>query len=181
MRRMPPTVTAALLLALSALPCAAQSGGAAGWKVLQSQSPCDWLPKDRVQAIVGNEAQAQERKTRIDIGCSWRTARGQPLLTVTLVNWPSAANMVGERDEMLRQVAQYGGDNFVRLPAPGGAASIVMRKDRGRLTIFPTDNGERHAINVNAHLVMKEGPAEKDARRQRAIAFVEALTRQHKL
>ena len=168
----------ALLLAGSALPCVAQ---ATGWQALQSQSPCDWLPPERVKAIVGAEAQAKERKTQIDIGCSWRGARGQPLLTVTLVSWPSAANMVGERDELLRQLAQYGGDNFLRLPAPGGAASIVMRKDRGRVTIFPTDNGARHAININAHLVMKESPAEKDGRRQRAIAYVEALVRQQRL
>ncbi len=180
MRKSPSTLVAALLLAGSTLPCGAQSGGTASWQVLQTRSPCDWLPKDRLQAIVGSDAKAQERKTRIDIGCSWRTARGQPLLTVTLVNWPSAANMVGERDEMLRQVAQYGGDNFQRLPAPGGAASIVMRKDRGRVTIFPTDNAERHAINVNAHLVMKESPADKDARRQRAIAYVEALVQQQR-
>jgi hypothetical protein len=180
MRLFKPTLIASLLLAGSALPCAAQPGGAASWQALQSRSPCDWLPKDSVQAIVGSEAQAKERKTGVDIGCSWRTARGQPLLSVTLVNWPSAANMVGERDELLRQVAQYGGDNFVRLPAPGGAASIVMRKDRGRVTIFPTNNAERHAINVSAHLVMKESPAEKDARRQRAIAYVEALVRQQR-
>ncbi|MFN4116067.1 MAG: hypothetical protein ACK4F7_06135 [Inhella sp.] len=47
-----------------------------------------------------------------------------------------------------------------------------MRKDRSRVTIFPTDHGERHAIDVSAHLVMKETPAEKEARWLRAIAQI---------
>ncbi|MCU0760606.1 MAG: hypothetical protein MUF07_15605 [Steroidobacteraceae bacterium] len=173
-----------LVFALTASPPAvaqSKAAAAARWDALTRQSPCDWLPPAVVASILGPDVKGQLRTTQADTGCSWRTARGNPMLTATLAKWNSAANMVAERDTLLQQIAQYGGAAFTRLPAPGGAATIVMRRDRGRITAFPTANDVVTVISINPHLVMKEDETQKEARRQRAIAFTAALVKQHGL
>lgn len=171
------------ILLLACAPAALRAQGAAPgrWEALVSQSPCDWLPQTAVAAIVGSEARPHARSTQADVSCIWRTSRGNPLLTVSVVKWTSPAAMAIERDTLLQQIAQYGGDRFTQLPAPGGLATVVMRKDRGRVTIFPTGSTTDRGISINAHLVLKESEAEKDARRARATRFSEALVRQHGL
>jgi hypothetical protein len=174
-------VLAAMVAAAPPILAQSRAGAVARWDALTRQSPCDWLPAEVITAILGPDLKAQLRTTQADTGCSWRTARGNPVLTATVAKWNSAANMVAERDLLLQQIAQYGGAAFTRLPAPGGVATIVMRRDRGRVTAFPTANDAVAVISINPHLVMKEGEAEKEARRRRAVAFTEALVKQHGL
>jgi hypothetical protein len=174
-------LTILLLLACTPLTAPAQGTASSRWETLVSQPPCDWLPQATVAAIVGVEAKPHARTTAADVSCIWRTARGNPLLTASVVKWSSPAAMVLERDALLQQIAQYGGDRFTQLPAPGGLATVVMRKDRGRITIFPTGSTADRGISINAHLVLKESEAEKDARRARATRFSEVLVKQHGL
>lgn len=175
-----------LLLTLVAPLCIASNSHAgnatpAKWDALTRQSPCEWLPANVVAGIVGPGVTGQLRTTQADTGCSWRTSRGTPVLTATVAKWSSAANMVAERDMLLQQIARYGGDSFTRLPAPGGVATIVMRRDRGRVTMFPNGNTAVTVISINPHLVLKESDAEKEARRRRAVEFTAALVKQHGL
>lgn len=158
-----------------------QQAATARWNALTEQSPCDWLPAAVVASIAGPDAKGQPRTTRADTGCSWRTPRGNPVLTATVAKWTSPANMVAERDTLLQQIAQYGGAGFRRLPAPGGVATIVMRIDRGRVTLFPNGNRAVTVISINPHVGLKESDAEKEVRRKRAVAFTEALVKQHGL
>lgn len=171
----------AFALGIGLAPAMAQDKAATAWAELIRLSPCDWLPAQVAATIVGPDVKPQARTTKADVSCAWRTARGQPVLTASRVAWTSPAQLVAERDMLLQQIAQYGGNRFERLPSPGGLATIVIRNDRGRVTVFPTGSGSATAITINPHLVLKEGDAEKDARRQRAREFTEALVKQHGL
>lgn len=171
-------VAAALLTPAAAL---AQTSAAERWEALIRQSPCDWLPAATVAPLVGEGVKAQLRTTRADVSCVWRTAKGNPVLTASVVKWDTPANLVAERDGTLQQIAQYGGDRFSATRSPGGAATLVMRKDRGRLTLFPHTSGAVAAITVNPHVVLKEDEVQKEARRERASAFADALVKAHGL
>lgn len=159
----------------------AQGSAAERWEALIRQSPCDWLPAATVAPLVGEGVKGQLRTTRADVSCVWRTPKGNPVLTASVVKWDTPANLVAERDSTLQQIAQYGGDRFSATRSPGGAVTLVMRKDRGRLTLFPHASGAVAAITVNPHVVLKEDEAQKDARRQRASAFADALVKAHGL
>jgi hypothetical protein len=171
-------VASALLAPTAAL---AQGGAAERWEALIRQSPCDWLPLATVAPLVGEGVKGQLRTTRADVSCVWRTAKGNPVLTASVVKWDTPTNLAAERDGTLQQIAQYGGDRFSATRSPAGAATLVMRKDRGRLTLFPHASGAVAAITVNPHVVLKEDEALKDARRQRASAFADALVKAHGL
>jgi hypothetical protein len=171
-------IAAALIAPTAAL---AQGSAAERWDALIRQSPCDWLPAATVAPLVGEGVKGQLRTTRADVSCVWRTAKGNPVLTASVVKWDTPTNLAAERDGTLQQIAQYGGDRFSATRSPAGAVTLVMRKDRGRLTLFPHASGAVAAITVNPHVVLKEDEAQKDARRQRASAFADALVKAHGL
>lgn len=178
-----PLRTACLVGAVLLVPAAAlaQASPAERWEALVRQSPCDWLPAATVAPLVGEGVKGQLRTTRADVSCVWRTAKGNPVLTASVVKWDTPTNLAAERDGTLQQIAQYGGDRFSATRSPAGAVTLVMRKDRGRLTLFPHARGAVAAITVNPHVVLKEDAAQKDARRQRASAFADALVKAHGL
>lgn len=151
------------------------------WSGLVGRGPCEWLDAAALAPVVGAGISGQARTTQADTSCIWRTAGGRPLLTASVVAWPSPAALVLERDTMLQQIVQYGGNRFERLPSPGGVATIVIRNDRGRVTLFPNGSTQRQAITVNPHVVLNESAPQKAQRRERARAFVKALVARHGL
>lgn len=170
--------TSTLLATTAAL---AQGGAAERWAALIRQSPCDWLPEATVAPLVGKGVKGLLRTTRADVSCVWRTAKGNPVLTASVVKWDTPTNLAAERDGTLQQIAQYGGNRFSATRSPAGSVTLVMRRDRGRLTLFPHTSGAIAAITVNPHVVLKEDEAQKDVRRQRASAYAEALVKAHGL
>jgi len=176
-----PALIACLILAAPAGHAQAPADGVEAWSSLVGRSPCVWMGRSSMVPIVGAQVTAQPRTTQAETACAWRTGNGNPVLTVAVVAWASATALVLERDAMLQQIAQYGGDRFERLPSPGGVATLVIRNDRGRITVFPTGSGQTQAITINPHFVLKETAEQKAARRERALSYARELMRQYRL
>lgn len=176
-----PLRAAAMALVLAAAAAATANADPARWGKLVSQDACTWLEPAAVDKLLGGGTRAAPFANAAETGCRWTTAKGNPVLTVAILKWSSAANLVAERDGLLQQIRDYGGNRFEELPAPGGVASIVIRNDRGRVTLFPRANRESTGISINPHFVLREAAPEKQVRRERALAYTRELVKRHGL
>lgn len=169
--------SALLVLGVGLLGATLASADAARWSRLVGQDPCGWFDAAQVDKLLGGGTRAAPFANAAETGCRWTTSSGNPVLTVAILKWDSAANLVAERDGLLQQIRDYRGNRFEQMPAPGGVARIVVRNDRGRVTLFPRSNRESTGISINPHLVLRETPAEKEVRRERARAYTRELVK----
>lgn len=177
MRRGPGAILALVVAAAWSGPVDAAQFDWDKWAAVANQHPCGWLEEATVARILGEAATATKSLTAAATSCTWKSADGALLLSASVSSFDTAANMVGEREGQLRDVAT---GRFERL-ATRGLTTAVLRNDRLIVTFFPNDDSESAVLRVQGHPVLREDKEQRAARKERLRAFTTALIEMHGL
>jgi hypothetical protein len=138
------------------------------WAAVVNENPCNWLPAEELAAL-GITAAGTQETTATETRCLWTDADGAQIFSAGVQTWDSAANLAAERAEQVKLAGEMGGFSLVGNPA--GTVTAVYRRDRGRLSIFPTADTETAMIAINAQKTMRDDDAAKTAKDERAKAY----------
>jgi hypothetical protein len=147
------------------------------WSAIANEHPCTWLDAAAIEKIVGQGAVASRSDSASASRCTWKAPDGALLLSASVSTVDSAANMVGEREGQLRDIAT---GRFERL-ATSGVTTAVLRKDRLYVTVFPNSDAETAVLRIQGHPVLREDQQEREKRNQRLRAFTAAVIEKHEL
>lgn len=145
------------------------------WANAANESPCNWLPKDKMSTLLGGEYAAKADNSRTSTSCQWRTAEGVPVITMSINNLDNAKQVNDERESQLAQIRDHANGRFESIASPRGVTTAILRKDRLIVSLFANSDKEAAMIRLQGHPILKETPDQKKARRERLVNVTRAL------
>ena len=143
------------------------------WAALVNESPCNWLPQEAIDTLLGPGLTATPSLTATETGCIWTAADGTRVFSASVQTFDSAANTVNEREGQVRDAGS--GGPFKLVGKPGGTVTSIHRTDRIYGYMFANSDEETAVVFLNGARVMNDPPEVRTAKRERLVAFIEAL------
>lgn len=173
------------LVTLCLLPLSLAHAGEQGfdwnkWAEAANESPCKWLSADQMAELLGGTYPASETNTRTASSCQWKTAEGNPILSMSINSAENAGLVKDERESQLAQIRDYGTGRFEPLNAPNQVVTAIIRKDRLIVSLFPNSDTEAATLVLQGHPILKEGPELKKARKERLLNVTQAVIERFK-
>ncbi|MBK8971299.1 MAG: hypothetical protein IPM37_08035 [Hahellaceae bacterium] len=173
------------LFTLSLLPIAFAHAGETGfdwnkWAEAANESPCKWLPAEQMASLLGGTYPVTETNSRTGSSCQWKTAEGNPVLSMSINSSENAGLVKGEREAQLTQIQDYGTGRFEPIEAPAGVVTAIIRKDRLIVSLFPNSDAETATLVLQGHPILREGPDLKKVRKERLLSVTQAVIERFK-
>lgn len=145
------------------------------WANAVNESPCQWLPKDKMTTLLGGDYATKADNSRSSTSCQWKTADGVPVITLSIHSLDNAKQVNDEREAQLAQIRDHANGRFQPIESPRGVTTAILRKDRLIVSLFANSDKEAAMIRLQGHPILKETPEQKKARRERLVNVTRAL------